>query len=194
MKTSGNVKNYHGGGYRKNSHSGFTLVEVIVVLVILAILAAIAIPALTGYIQKAKDRALISEGREIHVALQTMMTEQYAEGIPLPPDNSAQSMNSGSYFGLQFGVYYIPTNKAITELRALTGNNDIVRFDDAWSTTNKLLGNLGVIYIDGTEIVGFACVSDNNQKRLIYDKDGAHYAGDSSFTKIAKDWYVFPAR
>lgn len=33
---------------------GFTLVELIVVLVILAILAALLIPALTGYIDKAK--------------------------------------------------------------------------------------------------------------------------------------------
>ena len=34
---------------------GFTLVELIVVLVILAILAALLIPALTGYIDKAKN-------------------------------------------------------------------------------------------------------------------------------------------
>lgn len=34
---------------------GFTLVELIVVLTILAILAALLIPALTGYIRKAKE-------------------------------------------------------------------------------------------------------------------------------------------
>lgn len=33
---------------------GFTLVELIVVLVILAVLASLLIPALTGYIDKAK--------------------------------------------------------------------------------------------------------------------------------------------
>jgi prepilin-type N-terminal cleavage/methylation domain-containing protein len=43
--------------------AGFTLVEVIVVLVILAILAAIAIPALTGYIDKAQDKQYIAEHR-----------------------------------------------------------------------------------------------------------------------------------
>ena len=39
---------------KKNRKKGFTLVELIVVLVILAILAALLIPALTGYIDKAR--------------------------------------------------------------------------------------------------------------------------------------------
>ena len=38
---------------------GFTLVELIVVLVILAILAALLVPALTGYIDKAKEQSLV---------------------------------------------------------------------------------------------------------------------------------------
>jgi prepilin-type N-terminal cleavage/methylation domain-containing protein len=41
--------------------AGFTLVEVIVVLVILAILMAIAVPALTGYIEKARMQNYKSE-------------------------------------------------------------------------------------------------------------------------------------
>lgn len=40
---------------------GFTLVELIVVLVILAILAALLIPALTGYIDKAKEKQITAE-------------------------------------------------------------------------------------------------------------------------------------
>jgi len=68
---------------KKNRKKGFTLVEVIVVLVILAILAAIAIPALTGYIDKANDRALISEGRNIQVALQEIITTAYGDEIPV---------------------------------------------------------------------------------------------------------------
>jgi prepilin-type N-terminal cleavage/methylation domain-containing protein len=62
---------------KANRKEGFTLVEVIVVLVIIAVLAAIAVPALTGYIDKASDRALISESRNIHVAMQEILTEQY---------------------------------------------------------------------------------------------------------------------
>ena len=45
--------------FKKNG--GFTLVELIVVIAILAILAGVAIPAYSGYIEKAKDAAVITE-------------------------------------------------------------------------------------------------------------------------------------
>jgi type IV pilus assembly protein PilA len=65
---------------KKNRKKGFTLVEVIVVLVIIAVLAAIAIPALTGYIDKANDRAALTEARTIQVALQEIVAEEYGDG------------------------------------------------------------------------------------------------------------------
>jgi prepilin-type N-terminal cleavage/methylation domain-containing protein len=65
---------------RLRARKGFTLVEVIVVLVILAILAAIAIPALTGYIDKAKGKRYISDARNAVVAVRTVLNEAYADG------------------------------------------------------------------------------------------------------------------
>ncbi len=63
----------------KNNKKGFTLVELIVVLVILAILAALLIPALTGYIDKAKNKAVVAETRQVVMASQTLVDEYYAK-------------------------------------------------------------------------------------------------------------------
>ena len=64
---------------KKNKKKGFTLVELIVVLVILAIHAALLIPALTGYINKAKDKKITAETRQVVMAAQTLVDEQYAK-------------------------------------------------------------------------------------------------------------------
>ncbi|MCI8795940.1 MAG: prepilin-type N-terminal cleavage/methylation domain-containing protein [Dorea sp.] len=63
---------------KENKKKGFTLVELIVVLVILAILAALLIPALTGYIDKAKKKQIVAETRSCVMAAQTYAEEQYA--------------------------------------------------------------------------------------------------------------------
>lgn len=64
---------------KENNKKGFTLVELIVVLVILAILAAMLIPALTGYIDKAKEKDVIAETRQVVMAAQTLVDEAYAK-------------------------------------------------------------------------------------------------------------------
>ena len=66
----------------KNKKKGFTLVELIVVLAILAILAAMLVPALTGYIDKANQKKVVAETRQIVVAAQTIASE--AEESPFP--------------------------------------------------------------------------------------------------------------
>ena len=64
---------------RRSKKGGFTLVELIVVLVILAILAALLIPALTGYIDKAKQKKIVAETRQCVMAAQTLADEAYGK-------------------------------------------------------------------------------------------------------------------
>ena len=71
---------------QRNRKAGFTLVELIVVLVILAILAALLVPALTGYMDKAKEKQVIAETRSLLTAIQTEASELYAED-KIPQDN-----------------------------------------------------------------------------------------------------------
>lgn len=68
---------------RKND-KGFTLVELIVVLVILALLAAILVPALLGYIDKAKKEKNYQAAQEVHTAVQALATESYGKGNATP--------------------------------------------------------------------------------------------------------------
>lgn len=64
---------------RKRNRRGFTLVEIIVVLVVLAILAAILIPSMTGWIDKAQQKRLITACRTAVTAAQTLASEAYGE-------------------------------------------------------------------------------------------------------------------
>lgn len=63
----------------KSSKKGFTLVELIVVLVILAVLAAMLVPALIGYIDRARAEKEYQTAATVYGAAQAVITEKYAK-------------------------------------------------------------------------------------------------------------------
>ena len=74
---------------KKMENKGFTLVELIVVLVILAILAAILVPALLGYIDRAKEKQYVLNAKSALTATQAEFSSLYGEGSDVV-DNSGK--------------------------------------------------------------------------------------------------------
>ena len=67
----------------KSTKKGFTLVELIVVLVILAVLAAMLVPALVGYIDRARKEKEYQTAATVYGAAQAIVTEKYANDATL---------------------------------------------------------------------------------------------------------------
>lgn len=118
---------------KDNKKKGFTLVELIVVLVILAILAALLIPALTGYINKAKEKSITAETRQVVMAAQTLADEAYANSSAVQlevVDDDKSTVAEGKT---------AITREAILNLAEVKGTIGTVTFDTTVSGKIKSL-------------------------------------------------------
>lgn len=71
---------------RKNK--GFTLMELIVVLAIIAVLGTIIVPSILGYIELAKKKATVENGRTIYMAATLALTDEDAYNSFYTPQSS----------------------------------------------------------------------------------------------------------
>ena len=123
----------------KSSKKGFTLVELIVVLVILAILAAMLVPALTGYIRRARQEKDYQAASEILVAAQALATEYYGTTTDATP-TAANAV-----------VYIKGYNAAgVARVQDLTGITGYTLGDITVDATNWTVTNLEVTIGSGT--------------------------------------------
>lgn len=150
---------------RKNSKRGFTLVELIVVLVILAILAALLIPALTGYIDKARKSQVVAETRMLTQAVQTEMSTLYGS------DEYATQLNAITNTFTAAAKNGIPVTEHEQKLENLADRyNAIVKLSEVPSLTdgtgsffavaNYKCQLKWVVYSDGKGYYGVYCQAD----------------------------------
>ena len=121
---------------------GFTLVELICVLVILAVLAALLVPSLTGYIDEAKQQAVISEAKGVWTAAQAAASEFY--GLQNTQDRMDNSLTNSCTID---GVMY-------TKLGRIT-NASLYYMQHNWDKTNneasRVIAQQVLIYLESAD-------------------------------------------
>ena len=137
---------------KKGDNKGFTLVELIVVLVILAILAAILVPALLGYIDRAKGQQIVLNARSCYTSAQAEMSSMYAKSqavsdivnAPHPQTILDTADVNDVWTGLKVGVKATAADVSKTNIHAnykvayveYTENGQTIYFDGAsWVET-----------------------------------------------------------
>lgn len=141
-----------------NNNHGFTLVELIVVLTIMAILIGLLVPALTGYIDKAKQAQAKADARQVMLASQTCIIEWHLHS-PIAAPNTVeyrkeQQVFMQDFMGSECGMgredYDCYRDNTFTTLTTTNNVN--------WSNiTNKSRGvNRAMIFLskDRSEVVG----------------------------------------
>ena len=88
----------------KSTKKGFTLVELIVVIVILAVLAAMLVPALIGYIDRARREKDYQTASTIYAAAQAALTEAYAKGDIADKADATEIADDSTFNDVDYGA------------------------------------------------------------------------------------------
>ena len=112
--------------FKKNG--GFTLVELIVVIAILAILAGVAVPAYSGYIERAKDAAVITKLDALTTAVQAAnATTGAITGMTVDADGDTVAVTGtlGTDFIDNFKLFINDTGASLSGQNITLGSSKI---------------------------------------------------------------------
>ena len=139
-------------------NKGFTLVELIVVLVILAILAAILVPALLGYIDKAREKQVTTNANAAYVAAQALATEYYGKNTTLDTSARNSYVNATDIQKLtdiqeEFTIYVGFTSDTATDGKKVCIINKFVYYNNShYATWNNTDGSWTVTTTAPTDL------------------------------------------
>ncbi|WP_455500352.1 type II secretion system protein [Gemmiger sp.] len=142
---------------KMKNKKGFTLVELIVVLVILAILAALLVPALTGYIDKAREQSLANEASLVLTAAQATVSEAYGNG----------NITVGTNNKVSFDATTEQKNAMRSQIKQLAEVKDkaswAIDFEVVGTSENyKTIKITGLSYSDGANAIVYTYNTDTN--------------------------------
>lgn len=175
---------------KKNSKRGFTLVELIIVLVILAILAALLIPALTGYIDKARKSQVVAETRALTQAVQTEMStlygsDEYAEQISKNKRTFTVAAKDGAAVSSTNKQTITDLDKRYTAIVNLSEVPSLTKGTGPFFAVSDLSGKLRwVVYNDGKGYYGVYCQADGSVTSYTKDELKTYNSYDKYIGKI----------
>lgn len=144
---------------RRNSRSGFTLIELVVVIVVLGILAAIAIPKLFSVTEEAEKAAVANMVSSLESALSAYTAKQFVNGQSITIHNPFDDLSNipTNYKGVNDPVNTTNTPNGTWSWRA-TGNwimyNPKSKITGGWNNGEQFIIYQVQAVVDGTDTVG----------------------------------------
>jgi prepilin-type N-terminal cleavage/methylation domain-containing protein len=165
--------------------AGFTLLEILVVTSIIAILSSILYVSFSDSRNLARDRAMMSEFKQVQLALQTY----YAQNDAYPAPNPSCGLSTRATESATCGDYIIISNEFITELprSADSGNSNCqisYQVDSVSDPQNYKLTGINCIASD------LVITLENDMARCPSTSDGLGECS-SSHADFAKSFAVY---
>ena len=144
---------------KKQLQQGFTLIQLMIVVAIIGILAAIALPAYQNYL----IRAQVSEGPSLLGAVETSLSENYANTGTAPANLAAIGINNAITGKYVSGITM--TNGQVTITYGNSANSAIKNQTVIWTPYQDANGDISWLCNNGTATT--AALATNKALKVI---------------------------